>query len=487
MAEWRQRVFREIPRRIGSMVSLRAGAIVLAALLAVAGASAQQRTKGRVFTNDDVERSSPAPSAPIPDAAESPLDLGRIATAEPQSPESLLSTADSVFEEMSRLTGLAIRAPLKKRVVNRTEMRQFLEDTLHAEYTPQMIHEQEASVKAFGVVPPDFDMAKFVVNFYTEQAAGLYDSRSKTMLLADWVEPEVQQMVLRHELTHALQDQNFDLDRFMKAVISNDDATNARQAVAEGYATATMFQSALGGMDLADIPGLGSLLELGAQQQFAQLQSFMSAPFFLRYQAMFPYTQGLLLMQQGLAQGGWARLNQMFLKPPETTREVFHPELYYSGNAAGHDAMSGNLPRPKPLSNVPDLHFVYENTMGELGYYALIGQFISEEEAASVAPDLTGDRYLVYENSSAHRFVLVAATKWTSPEAAQKFFGDYQTILAKKFPGITPDRRSTPDQFIGSVNAAEILLLRKGNECLWAEGVPTSQTNAMLDYLRSIQ
>ena len=63
---------------------------------------------------------------------------------------------------------------------------------------------------------------------YTEQAAGFYDFKRKTMFIADWGSgPDMQAMTLAHELTHALQDQNFDLDRYVHARHNDDDATGA--------------------------------------------------------------------------------------------------------------------------------------------------------------------------------------------------------------------------------------------------------------------
>ena len=128
------------------MVSLRTGVIFLAALFAVTAAPAQQQGKRRVYTNDDIERSAPAPSAPspstpAPEQRNPLLGSGRLSTATPAaSRDSLLSTADSVLAEMSQLTGLSIRSPLRKRVVSREEMRKVLEDIIRAEYTPQAIH-----------------------------------------------------------------------------------------------------------------------------------------------------------------------------------------------------------------------------------------------------------------------------------------------------------------------------------------------------------
>ena len=69
------------------------------------------------------------------------------------------------------------------------------------------------------------------------------------MFIADWVPPELQAMTLSHELTHALQDQNWDLESYLHAARDDDDATAARQAVVEGYATAAMMQQATGGAE----------------------------------------------------------------------------------------------------------------------------------------------------------------------------------------------------------------------------------------------
>src|SRR5438876_9006511 len=168
--------------------------------------------------------------------------------------QSLLSTADAVLKDMSEITGLLIKAPLKKQIVGRAEIKDYLTENLKQEYTPRELHQQEAMLQAFGLVSSDFDLAKFLVTFYTEQAAGVYDPRRKTMLIADWVGEDMQKMVLAHELTHALQDQNFDLQKFLHAVRDDDDASSARQAIVEGHATAAMMQEIIKPAALASLP-----------------------------------------------------------------------------------------------------------------------------------------------------------------------------------------------------------------------------------------
>ena len=414
--------------------------------------------------------------------------LGALAqTAATQAPnaspaQSLLTQADGVFAEMSHITGLPIKAPLKKLVLSRAEIRKYLEESLHDEYTPEEIHTQEAVLKAFGLVSPEFDLAEFLIGFYTEQAAGAYDPRRKTMVIADWPTPEMQRLVLAHELTHALQDQNFDLVKFLHAQRANDDATNARQAVMEGYATAAMLQRMLGPVSLASIPSLEPLLASMVNQQMAEFPAFTSAPYFFRLQALFPYAQGMGFMYSSLQRGGWKTLNELFERPPETTKEIFDPSFYYDGKTLP----SISLDHPPGLEGIGGLRVLTENTFGELGYYSLLGQFISEAEAKTVGTGWLGDRYILYEGSTAGLFALVVRTRWASPETALAFFRDYHAILSKKYPELTSDKRSTTDLFIGTAANGQVILLRKGDECLWAEGVPSEKADPILNWLRSL-
>jgi hypothetical protein len=402
-----------------------------------------------------------------------------------QAPPDLLSQADSVFQQMSELTGLPIKSSLKKQVISRPEVSKYISETLHSEMTPQEMHVQEATLQAFGLVPPDFNLEKFLVSFYTEQAAGFYDPLRKTMFIADWVEPDMQRTVLAHELTHALQDQSYDLEKFLKAARDDDDASAAREAVVEGHATAAMIQEMMAPMKLEVMPSLEPLMAPIIQQQLEEFPAFTKAAFFFRFQALFPYIEGVGFMQHGLQAGGWKRLNSLFDDPPHTTKEIFQPEVYFDKQPLPKIS----LPQPSSLAGVHGLSFLAENIMGEMGYYALLGQLISEDEAKSVAPNWLADGYLLYESSDAKpgdkQHTLVSQTRWSSPESALAFFRDYHTILAHKYPELAPDPRSTSDLFIGKANNGQVVMLRKDADCLWAEGVPAAQGEAVLNWLKS--
>jgi hypothetical protein len=195
----------------------------------------------------------------------------------------------------------------------------------------------------------------------------------------------------------------------------------------------------------------------------------------------------MTFMQRGLAHGGWKELNTLFTNPPATTKELFQPEVYYEHRPLPKVSM----PKPTALSNIPALRLLNDNTMGELGYFALIGQLISEDEAKSVAMAWLGDRYLLYEQSgvsaSAQKYALVARTKWSNQEKALEFFRDYNSILLKKYPGLAPDARSTGDLYIGGTGASRVIVTRQGDEVLWAEGIPAAQADAMLAWIRALK
>jgi hypothetical protein len=396
--------------------------------------------------------------------------------------QAVLAQADQLLAEMSKITGLPIKGPLKKKILSREEIREFLENTLNVEYPPEQIHREEATLKAFGLISRDFKLRDFLLTFYTEQAAGVYDPRSKTMIIADWPSEDMQRLALAHELTHALQDQNFDLLSFIHAQRDNDDASAARQAVMEGHATAAMMQRLLEGTPLAALPSLQPMLEGVIRQQFTEYPAFNQAPYFFRLQALFPYIHGMGFVQKVLqAKGGWENLDTIFREPPAQTREIFEPNVYLLGQAPERIA----LPRPPLFEGAVGLRRVDENSMGELGTMSILGQFISEEEAKALAPQWRADRYIVYEDKAGGNYALVSRSRWSGSESALAFFRHAHTILAKKYPDLSPDPRSTADLFIGTVANGKVIVLRKENDCRWAEGVPPNQVDAMLKWLET--
>lgn len=407
---------------------------------------------------------------------------GAVSQGQQQSEVDLLKTADEVLRRMSQITGLPIKSPVNKKIVSREEIQKILLHNLHTDYTPQDIHVQEATLRAFGLVSKDFDLQKFLISFYTEQIAGFYDPQTKTMYMADWIPSDMQGMVLSHELTHALQDQNFNLVQYMKAVKNKDDAEAARQAVVEGYATAAMFQNVLGDTPISAMPNIDKVLGGVLRQQMTEFPVFSKAPFFFKLQALFPYIEGASFISKGLGRTNWQGLNELFTSPPPNTKALYQPNVYFD-----HVALPDvNLPDENPLSAVPGLKQLDKNILGELGCNELVGQFLSEEKATDDCSGWMGDRYVVYEDPATQSDALLARTRWSSADSALTFFRDYHTILTKKYPEFSPDSQSDSERLIAHTNSGDVILLYAGDEVRWAEGVPSRKVGTMLAWLEGI-
>ena len=127
-----------------------------------------------------------------------------------------------------------------------------------------------------------------MIDLLTEQIAGLYDPKAREFYVADWIPLDDQRMVMAHELTHALQDQHFQIEAWVKAARPNDDAEMAREAVLEGSAMAAMIDYLLKGTgrSVEDLPPFDPAVFAGDLSKTPKLQE---APQFLKDSLIFPY------------------------------------------------------------------------------------------------------------------------------------------------------------------------------------------------------
>lgn len=244
-----------------------------------------------------------------------------------------------------------------------------------------------------------------------------------------------------------------------------------------------MFQKSVGNVPLSSLPSITTMFEPLIRQQMEEYPVFSKSPIFFRTEALFPYIQGATFIEKALNRGGWKSLKALFTSPPTSTKEIFQPTVYFN-----HESLPKvKLPNPTPLSSVQGLKKVDENTMGELGFDSLLGQFLLQYKANATSSNWMGDRYIVYENSAASNYALVARTRWTNPKSALEFFRDYHTVLTKKYPGLTPDPHSIHGRFVAHTASGEVIMVQKGDEVRWAEGVPKNKINAMSKWLESLQ
>src|SRR5260370_975585 len=152
------------------------------------------------------------------------------------------AAADEVLAQMSEITHLQPRAPLKKTLRSREEIRAHVIQEMNEDKDPAERYAGARSAEAFGLLPKGFDLDSFMIDLLTEQVAGLYDPKAHEFYVADWIPITDQRRVMAHELTHALEDQHFEIESWGKAPRPNDTSELPRQAVLEGSAMAAMAE-----------------------------------------------------------------------------------------------------------------------------------------------------------------------------------------------------------------------------------------------------
>src|SRR5215471_3469307 len=396
-------------------------------------------------------------SAQTPEATASAVPLDKKTTDE------FAATADEVLDQMSQITGLKLREPLKKTLRSRDEIHAYLIQQLNDDKNPQERYADTRAAEAFGLLPKNFDMDPFLIDLMTEQIAGLYDPKAKEFYIADWIPMVQQKPVMAHELTHALEDQYFHIEAWSKAVHTNGDATLAREAVLEGSAMAAMIDYMIRpmGRTLKDLPEFDPSILMGDMTGSSKLQA---APQFIKDVLMFPYLSGFQFNAAAMKAGGWSSLTALFSNPPVSTQQILHPDLYKSGKTPKAVAVPSF---EKSLG--PNWTKLEDDTMGEFGWREMLKQFLGEKRAISLAASWEGDHYIVYEHKQTKQLALATRIVLSSPEAAARFLGQYSEALEKKYAEREHLLRR-PDYFSFDAPAGGVFLRCIGVECITLEG-----------------
>ena len=192
-----------------------------------------------------------SPNAPRVARPEEPAASGAAA-------DELRRSADTVLNRVSALRHLPAKGSVDTGLQSREEIRRYILARMAEEYPPEELELDRRLLVKVGLIPDSLDYPGTLVLLLTEQVAGYYDPKTRTLYVADWVPVRDQLPVMAHELAHALQDQYFDLDGLLEGVEGNEDATQARVAVVEGEGLGLMLEYILRplGQSFLDIPDL---------------------------------------------------------------------------------------------------------------------------------------------------------------------------------------------------------------------------------------
>jgi hypothetical protein len=318
-------------------------------------------------------------------------------------------TIKSITDEISRLRGLSFKKEIAVKYLDRNGLKGEVKKEIEKEYPPTRLAQEERALKKIGLLEPGDNLMELVSGMLTEEVIGYYDDETKELVVVS-EKPQINLMneiTLAHEVTHALQDQNYDLQQIAPASDTNDDDQHlARLALVEGDATVTMKEYVQDNLSDFDLLSL-SLQVLGASRG-------MSAGY-LEDTLSFPYMAGEEFVNFLKDKGGWVTVDEAYKHPPDSTEQVIHPDKYIAGE------------QPLPVE-IPDLtgiagsgwQLVEEGTLGEFGIGELLSRYVSSQQAREAAAGWGGGRARYYEEA-AGRSLLIMQLAWDSQIDADEF------------------------------------------------------------------
>ncbi|MFY9855197.1 MAG: hypothetical protein WAK26_15100 [Terracidiphilus sp.] len=398
---------------------------------------------------------SPATNAPKTQAAPAPA-TGKI-TAEQT--RQLFALVDTLIKFSSDETGLPIKSQVKRQIISRASVESYLKEKFDEDESAKRMQRDEIVLKKFGLLDRDFALKPFLLALLKEQIEAYYDSKDKTVYMLDWVDIEEQKPVLAHELTHALQDQHSDLEKWSDQTpddvslnsagdtdhLAKDEMDTARQAVVEGQATAVMMDYILKpmGKSLVKDP---EVMDFVKQQMSASEDSpvLARAPLLLSESLLFPYREGLSFEQDvWMDQGQSAAFTGTLDHPPTSSWEIINPREYEKR----HLPAIPLLPNIHPL--VDKLYKPYDiGQMGQLDVRILSELFGGDQTSRDLTPAWDGGLYWAGQRLSAKTAAEQASTDsiaifylsvWKNAASAQAFAQLYANELGRKYSGVKLD------------------------------------------------
>jgi hypothetical protein len=346
----------------------------------------------------------------------------------------------------------AIRRPVSSRPLSRGEIEQKILQAFKDQTTPDEIRASELALKTLGMAPQDLDLRDLQLKLLTEQLAGLYDPKAREFYLASWVDPLLQRPVIVHELTHALQDQHFELRRLAEWPDGDSDAQLAAHSLVEGDATLLMAQYVL------KHPEAGAAY-LQAMATAPKMPVFENAPRAVRESLTFPFVQGMQFATALHGRGGWKAVSAAYTPLPQSTEQILHLDKFDRRER----------PVAVTLADVSGLlgrgwRRLDSDVSGEAGYQIILDQFLGDPaESRRAAAGWGGDRFSVYERGG--DAIVIQMTAWDSEADAREFADAYEKRTAMRYPQGRP---------------AGVIIELRGLRVLIVEGMPAALDRAAL-------
>ena len=296
-----------------------------------------------------------------------------------------------ILDETLQIRQLPIKriVPIKK--INEEFLKNYIEKTIPEEEKDLSFIEKV--LKIMGLIPKNYKLKKELINLYLSQTAGFYDYHSQNFYMLDYFslrEDDISKIIVSHEITHFLQDINFNIKKLLSWADGNTDKKMVVSYILEGDATYTMLEwyYEFGSNKLIPYT-LKNYLFINEQSK-----ELSKVPIIIKNQLIFPYLKGQLFFQYlklHLKNKDWQNLP--YKKIPLSTEMLLHPQKYIE-----YKDFPQKITLPQQYSKGK---IIYTNIMGEANLYSIISQFNKNCNLYSkdIAAGWGGDRYFLFSDN----------------------------------------------------------------------------------------
>lgn len=289
---------------------------------------------------------------------------------------------EAVVEELSAFVeeqrGLEFERPVDVELAEDEEFERRLLEDFEAEDEADL-RETERIFRALGFLEDDDDLVDQLQGVLSGGVVGFYDPETDELVVRGAEPTPYARSTIVHELTHALDDQHFELHR--PELDEADDETGfGFSALVEGNASSVedAYQETLSDEE---------------QQQYDEEEAaigsgtdFSEFPPILLDLIGAPYQFGPVLIEAITAHGGQEAVDQAFAEPPVSSEQVLDPSRYLSGD------------EPLRVAEPPaDGESFDQGTFGELLLFELLADGgVDTEAARDAAIGWGGDQYVAW-------------------------------------------------------------------------------------------
>jgi hypothetical protein len=366
----------------------------------------------------------------------------------------------AICDSLSVLLGYDLEEPVAVRYQSPEEFRAYVQRQLAVQMPDSERPDYVALMHLLGLLPEKTDLAALMMGLYESQAAAYYDPDTRTfyLLMTDMNEASLG-MIGAHELTHAFQDQRYDMRSFLTGPAVTEslstDAALARQFLVEGQATwaMTAYVMRQQGMRI-DTATLGLLFQMQNKMSYDQLveqfaggaaliggdlaaavAQLKDIPRVLMEPMLTAYLGGAAFVNEAMMTGGLARLDSLFARPPRSTEQVLHPDRCLQHRDRPRAFAVAGGASVASLDPGPHCEIRLTDTLGELMIRVYFESCGRVEQAASWAGGWDGDRIALVACSN-EQPLLLWWTVWDDETEAQEFALGFRQSLRDRFPDL---------------------------------------------------